>query len=89
MNMPLSGRRKTDGVPAMITVDPAKVLKWLTAAILIPLATWAFRTYDASKLDTTRFVTDSTSRQSDRAILKRLDERVGEMYCADKPPGCR
>lgn len=89
MNMPLSGRRKSDGTPAMITVDPTKVLKWLTAAILIPLATWAFRTYDASKLDTGRFVADSISRQSDRDILIRLDERVGAMYCVGKPPGCR
>lgn len=57
--------------------------------VLLMLLAWAGARYDASKLDTSRFVADSIRREYDRDILSRVDRRVEAMYCADKPPGCQ
>lgn len=81
MNAPMLGRRALDQItPRLIA---------MLFALLIALTTWAARTYDASKLDVSRFVTDSVSRQSDRLILERVDQRVQAIYCAGKPAGCQ
>jgi hypothetical protein len=60
-------------------------------SLIAALATWGAASYDASKLDTTRFATDSTRRdaidQRSLELLNRIDARVRPMYCEGKPPG--
>jgi hypothetical protein len=72
---------------------------WKTTALAVvgsliaALATWGAAGYDRSKLDTTRFVADSTRRdavdQRSLELLNRIDTRVRAMYCERKPAGCQ
>ncbi|MHB1065498.1 MAG: hypothetical protein ACYC1Z_13590 [Georgenia sp.] len=77
----------------MLTFETQKVLRWIVAVVLIPLVAWAFRTYDASKLDTTRFVVDSTSRVGKEemrdSLLRAMNDRLRDIYCEGRGPGCR
>lgn len=65
----------------------------VAAAVLVGLIAWAASLANASKLDTSRFVADSISRdasaQADHALLQRIDARVGQMYCGRLPADVR
>lgn len=68
----------------------------VAAGLLAALLAWGAGRYDASKLDTTRFVADSARREqrysNDHEILIRIDRRLTDMYCgrlpADQRAGC-
>jgi hypothetical protein len=49
----------------------------------------AFKHTLDQKLDVRRFEADSIRREEDRMLLRRIDQRVTAIYCADKPPGCQ
>lgn len=68
--------------------------------LLIALVGWGASRFEGSKLDTYRFVTDSSRREAryqrdsvarseDRQIMQRIDSRVGEIYCGRLPIGQR
>lgn len=61
---------------------------------LIPLASWAF-VVAAFSAGTAWATARAQTREQDSRLerieqmVRRVDSRVSEMYCADKPPGCR
>lgn len=68
-------------------------IRTILIALTVALATWGAKRYDASKLDVSRFVVDSTSRVIRDArrdsLLGRIDERVGKIYCGRLPDSLR
>lgn len=88
-----------------MTVQQRKTLNTLLLTVGAPLAVallaWGAAKYDQSKVDTSRFVSDSARREqrysrdsaSTNNLLQRIDSRVGDIYCARIPAeqraGCR
>jgi hypothetical protein len=89
--------------PATAYRRPGLVPGWLwgvLAALLVSFLSWGAKSWDAGKLDTSRFVADSIRRDAqrdlDHALLLRIDSashrtdvRLSAVWCAGKPAGCQ
>ncbi len=79
-----------------MTATQQKTLRLVLSIVgpaLLAVAGWGLGRYDASKLDVTRFVADSTRRDvqsaTDHELLLRIDRRLTDLYCGNVPPAQR
>lgn len=59
-----------------------KAAWWLVSGLTLALLAWGSSVVWGSKLDTTRFLTDSTRRENDHALLVETAREVHALYCA-------